>query len=57
MKNLETIHSLKTELSNEWNKPKVSNLRKDGEGKIIDTRTPRDLKKIKSLQNQINELK
>ena len=54
---MENLKVLKTELSNEWNKPKVSNLRKDSKGKIIDARTPRDLKKIKSLQNQINKLK
>lgn len=41
---------LRTELNKEWAKPKSSNL------KVIDSREPRDYKKIKELQDRINAL-
>ena len=46
------LNKLRTELSAEWNKPKKENLNPNYE-----TRTPRDLKKIKELQEKIAELK
>jgi len=48
---------LRRELSEEWNKPKRNNLRKDSNGKVIDHREPRDYKHIRKLQDKINELK
>lgn len=51
------MNNLKQQLSSEWNKPKASNLRKDKEGNVIDTRQPRDYKKIKEIQSSINESK
>lgn len=51
------INELLSQRSSEWNKPKEKNLRKDNNGKIVDSRIPRDYKKIKELHNQINSLK
>lgn len=43
-------------LSAEWQKPKAKNLITNGK-KVIDSRTPRDYKKIKRLQKRKSELK
>ena len=51
------MNTLKQQLNEEWAKPKESNLKRDKEGKIVDTRTPRDYDKIQDIHRQINEQK
>ena len=44
-----TLDELTTQLSEEWNKPKAQNIKKE-----YDVREARSYKKIKELQEQIN---
>ena len=44
-------------LNAEWAKPKASNLRKDDDGNIVDTREPRDYNKIAELHKEKNRRK
>jgi hypothetical protein len=50
--NMKDLLTLKTELSNEWNKPKAKNIK----GKT-DKREARDYKKIESLQSDMEKVK
>ncbi len=56
MHNTLRLDELKQKRSEELNRPKAKNLRKDEEGNIIDTRTPRDEELIKDCHNKINAL-
>ena len=57
-KTLEAINVFKTQLSEEWNKPKDKNLRRNKDGDVFnDSREPRDYEKIKYYQEQINKEK
>lgn len=47
---------LKTIRSQEFNKPKAKNLKRDENGNIIDLRTPRDEDLIKKCHQDINLL-
>lgn len=51
-KDTEKLNELRTELSQEWNKPKAKNIESDN-----DKREPRSPKRIKELQTQINSIK
>ena len=51
------LGKLKAELSEQWNRPKLKNLRRDKDGKIIDKRLPRDYTRIKLIQDRINKAK
>lgn len=49
---MKKLNELKKQLSEEWNKPKAQNIKND-----YDEREARSYKKIKEIQEKINQIK